>query len=89
MALRTAIPRVMERLQERIGGILTGLVIPESNSSCGLVPVINFQASDSVICANDCINFINMCTNSISYQWLSPVACLRRILLQTLRISAI
>ena len=31
---------------------------------------VNFQSSDSTICANDCINFTDHSTNATSWQWL-------------------
>ncbi len=41
--------------------------------SC-LSPTASFTASDSVICAGSCINFINNSTNGVNYYWYFPGA---------------
>ncbi len=42
-------------------------------TSCTIVlPVANFQSSDSTFCANDCINYTDMSTNTTSWQWSFP-----------------
>ena len=43
-----------------------------SNSiySCSVAPPIaSFQSSDTVICANDCVNYTDLSTNATSWQW--------------------
>ncbi len=43
---------------------------PNCGNSCRIAgPIALFQSSDSVICANDCINFTNQSTNATSWQW--------------------
>jgi len=39
-------------------------------SNAGVIlPQSNFLATDTVLCANDCISFTNQSTNATSYQW--------------------
>lgn len=49
------------------------------DTACGpcasvVLPVANFQVSDSSICANDCINFTDLSTNATSWTWSFPGA---------------
>lgn len=46
-----------------------------STASAGTLPVAAFSASDSTLCAGDCINFTDLTTNTpISWSWTFPGA---------------
>ncbi len=41
-------------------------------SNCIIIPVSNFQSSDSTFCANSCINFTDSSSNVTSWNWSFP-----------------
>ena len=41
-------------------------------SNCIIIPVANFQSSDSTLCAPECINYSDSSTNVTSWQWSFP-----------------
>ncbi len=50
--------------------------VPDSSCSGGtcivLLPVANFQSSDSTFCSSQCINYTDFSTNATSWQWSFP-----------------
>ena len=41
-------------------------------SNCIIIPVSNFQSSDTAFCTNECINYTDSSTNVTSWQWSFP-----------------
>jgi PKD repeat protein len=58
---------LLTNTQIGLPNFLTGSFIP-------VPPVVNFVASDRFICPFSCIDFTNMSTGAVSYQWYFPGA---------------